>query len=360
MSKFFKDFWRKQDTLDKMLFWIIFLICCIIAIISTIFTAYEGLSFWASLASACCTLILIAIGVFAAKSLMYSQCYFMMCAVLNFFLLPLLFFFCGGSVSGMPYYLIMGVFLVSFCAPGMLRTVLFFASLAVIVTCFFIGYLHPDYVVVISPESAFQDIVVSFVLVCIGIFFIVNFVVREYKREVLNKEKLVSKLDFFSNRDVLTGLFNRRYLINFLENIVWQQRDCFYILMLSIDDFREIIGTHGYIFGDEVLLNVGHELLRFENEAGGECAARFGGNDIVYVIHAGSELEAFSRAESFRQKIYEMEWKDHPDVKISVSGVFAACRSRNVANTSQLLHMLFNMHASNSETRKNQIRNIME
>lgn len=360
MADFLKKFWGKQDTLDKMLFWIIFLICCIIATLSAIFTAFEGLSTWATLASACCSLVIIAIGIFAAKSLMYSQCYFMMCAVLDFFLLPLLFFFCGGSLSGMPYYLIMGVFLVSFCAPGKSRTILFIASLVVIVSCFFIGYLHPDYVVKISPEDAFQDIIVSFVVVCVGIFFIVNFVIRQYKKEVLNKELLVSKLDFFSNRDVLTGLFNRRYLMNFLENIVWQQRDNFYILMISIDDFREIIGNQGYIFGDEVLLNVGHELLRFENEEGGECAARFGGNDIAYVIRAKSEREAFARAESFRQKVYDMEWKDHADVKISVSGVFASCRSHDIKNTTQLLHMLFNMHAKNSESRKNQIRNIME
>ena len=41
--------------------------------------------------------------------------------------------------------------------------------------------------------------------------------------------------------DSLTGLYNRRHLLNYLENSIWARRNDFYLAMLDIDDFKKII-----------------------------------------------------------------------------------------------------------------------
>jgi diguanylate cyclase (GGDEF)-like protein len=109
-------------------------------------------------------------------------------------------------------------------------------------------------------------------------------------------------------RDSLTGLFNRRYLNEALNQKLSQaqrhQRTVGMIL-LDIDHFKHINDTYGHDAGDAVLRAIG-TLLR-TNLRAEDTACRFGGEELLLVLPEIVEGDALRRSEELRQRINAME-----------------------------------------------------
>jgi diguanylate cyclase (GGDEF)-like protein len=85
--------------------------------------------------------------------------------------------------------------------------------------------------------------------------------------------------------DELTGIHNRRFLLSYLEHKVrWEQDDDYpiSILMIDLDQFKQINDMHGHEVGDQALTWVA-TLLR---EIGGEHALpiRYGGDEFMLLL----------------------------------------------------------------------------
>ena len=131
-------------------------------------------------------------------------------------------------------------------------------------------------------------------------------------RERRQKDEFMAKLEDLSRRDDLTGLYNRRYFIQYLEDVVWLHRDQFYVAMLDIDGFAQINEKYGKVFGDSVICSVGSQIGRSLNEEFGERAVRFSGETFVCVLKGESEIEAFTKADQIRESVSNMQWGGIP------------------------------------------------
>lgn len=123
--------------------------------------------------------------------------------------------------------------------------------------------------------------------------------------ELREKNQLLETL---SVTDPLTGLYNRRYLMDRLDKEI--ARVARYgtplsLVMIDLDHFKRINDTHGHPMGDEVLRNVGR-LLR-EDARATDFAARFGGEELALVLPQTDLDGAATRAETFRQKLASFE-----------------------------------------------------
>jgi diguanylate cyclase (GGDEF)-like protein len=114
--------------------------------------------------------------------------------------------------------------------------------------------------------------------------------------------KLHVSLKEQSIRDHLTGLFNRRYLEESLEQEVHRALRSgapIGITMLDIDHFKDINDTFGHATGDEVLRTLGHYFLQHVRE--GDIPCRYGGEEFALIL-PGAPLEvAQRRAEALRE-----------------------------------------------------------
>lgn len=93
-------------------------------------------------------------------------------------------------------------------------------------------------------------------------------------------------------RDALTGLYNRRYLNEFLPrelNRIKREEGKLIIAMLDIDDFKKVNDTFGHEAGDEVLKRIGQILNQTFRISDMVC--RFGGEEF-FVVMLGSDLDA--------------------------------------------------------------------
>jgi len=112
-------------------------------------------------------------------------------------------------------------------------------------------------------------------------------------------------------RDELTGLYNRRYLMESFERELHRARrgkEHLGVMIIDIDHFKRFNDTFGHAAGDEVLRSVAKFLLTLVR--GEDILCRFGGEEFVLLQVKASAEAILQRAEKFRQGIGKHEIVD--------------------------------------------------
>jgi len=121
---------------------------------------------------------------------------------------------------------------------------------------------------------------------------------------LLTREHANESLMMFAFTDHLTGLRTRGYFEQQLElEIKRSERkgEVFTLLMLDIDNFKQLNDTHGHSIGDEVLREVAHVLTQDMREV--DTVARYGGEEFVIVLPEATEAEGAAVAERIRNAV---------------------------------------------------------
>ncbi|MCE4546499.1 MULTISPECIES: sensor domain-containing diguanylate cyclase [unclassified Caballeronia] len=132
-----------------------------------------------------------------------------------------------------------------------------------------------------------------------------------------------------SQRDGLTGVFNRSYLDAELDKLIAiadGRRRPFSVLLIDVDHFKSYNDTCGHLAGDEALKQVAHTLSIATDKYGG-FAARFGGEEFVVVLPGHSSKAAMSVAEDIRERVASLPSTSQCSAPITVSIGHAAWTS---------------------------------
>jgi diguanylate cyclase (GGDEF)-like protein len=122
------------------------------------------------------------------------------------------------------------------------------------------------------------------------------------------EEKYHSKLFNFASKDSLTGMYNKRYVMNELQkhiNMAKRNNRIFSLVMIDIDNFKKINDTYGHVTGDEFLKKVAFTIdlnLRQQDVSG-----RFGGEEFLIILPETTIEGAFNLAKRIRKKIADTE-----------------------------------------------------
>jgi diguanylate cyclase (GGDEF)-like protein len=143
--------------------------------------------------------------------------------------------------------------------------------------------------------------------------------------------KLRDQLRDQSIRDPLTGLFNRRYLMETCRrefSRAARAGQCVTVLSLDVDHFKKFNDNHGHDAGDTVLRAVGECLQRnFRDE---DIPCRFGGEEFAVIVPGASPEDGIRKAEDIRAKVEALVVRyldaNLPRITVSV-GVAAFPRS---------------------------------
>ncbi len=130
------------------------------------------------------------------------------------------------------------------------------------------------------------------------------FLTEEFYCRVTQNIELIDKIEKIRNlsqRDFLTGLYNRRFFFGMIDQLLlgFQKDETkFFVAMMDIDFFKKVNDTYGHDGGDEVLRTVS-DILKNIFDAPDDLVARFGGEEFC-VVSAGKR---FDRLEILRSSV---------------------------------------------------------
>ncbi len=132
--------------------------------------------------------------------------------------------------------------------------------------------------------------------------------VAEHIALALSNVRMQAKLHVMAIQDPLTGLYNRRYMQEYLEQEIHRARRddrAIGLILLDIDHFKSINDQFGHHAGDHALNNVA-ALLKSHVRKGDICC-RYGGEEFLFVLPDSSYKDTLSLAEKLRIQVKEME-----------------------------------------------------
>ena len=117
-------------------------------------------------------------------------------------------------------------------------------------------------------------------LVCITLFDVTDTAISQ--REV---QQAHADLEELSNRDPLTGIYNRRFMETELDKEFKRVRrhgGKLSVLFLDLDFFKKVNDTYGHQAGDQVLIEVTQRINEIARVT--DCLARYGGEEFAIIL----------------------------------------------------------------------------
>lgn len=140
--------------------------------------------------------------------------------------------------------------------------------------------------------------------------------VIEYVRDITDRKlaeeerkRLIEKLEFLSITDSLTGLLNRRVVIERLNSEIERVKRYGFdlsLILCDLDYFKEINDTYGHNTGDEVLKIVSGILK--ESVRAADIVGRYGGDEFLLILPETSIKGAEDMAERIRLAVQDTEF----------------------------------------------------
>jgi diguanylate cyclase (GGDEF)-like protein len=99
-----------------------------------------------------------------------------------------------------------------------------------------------------------------------------------------NSYNLIQKTYYQAQHDALTGLYNSRYFINYMDYMIKKTRSsekCAYLLLIDLDHFKTINDSLGHELGDKVLQEVAQRIREYCEDT--HTIARLGGDEFAII-----------------------------------------------------------------------------
>ncbi len=135
-------------------------------------------------------------------------------------------------------------------------------------------------------------------------------------------EEAKEKLTILSSTDYLTNLYNRKKIDSTLainEKIFKRYKDEFSIILLDVDNFKNVNDKYGHLTGDKVLVKIAKILITHTREV--DHVGRWGGEEFIVICPKTNKKEAIILAEKIKDiiSLCKFEKVDHITVSMGVS-----------------------------------------
>jgi len=196
-----------------------------------------------------------------------------------FVIFPILYIISGGlKTSAIPYMIVFLLALIhSF--SGKMRIILLSSYILIAQGLMIINYLLPDIFPYVSDETMVLDWVTNTPVILILISLLALWVSNEHHYERNKATEFSLEMEQISKSDTLTGIFNRRYLNERVQELYENDGNvCLFIF--DIDRFKNINDTLGHAEGDRILIKVAEYMMEIFGEM---TSIRFGGDEFLLI-----------------------------------------------------------------------------
>jgi diguanylate cyclase (GGDEF)-like protein/PAS domain S-box-containing protein len=122
-------------------------------------------------------------------------------------------------------------------------------------------------------------------------------------REINDLKQIEKNLSEIATHDTLTGLFNRQYFLERLDQAIANAKSTnlwMGLLFVDINGFKKVNDVYGHKKGDELLVEMGQVLLNVVRSS--DLVARYGGDEFVILLEG---LKSIDNAPMIAAKVSE-------------------------------------------------------
>lgn len=145
------------------------------------------------------------------------------------------------------------------------------------------------------------------------------------RRQKADLAQAVARIQELATRDELTGLPNRRHMLDLMEQ---EHRRCvrsghtFCLAVIDVDHFKQINDRHGHAAGDEVLRTLAQEMQTVRRLS--DVLSRWGGEEFVLMLSDSRASLARGGVERLRERVAQLHFDAAvPDLQVTVSAGLA-------------------------------------
>lgn len=131
--------------------------------------------------------------------------------------------------------------------------------------------------------------------------------------------KNYDKYVHLSTRDTLTGLYNRRYVLDQFPRVmtyVKRRKLNIAVLLLDVNEFKEINDNYGHDYGDQVLEKLSKILCKSFGQK--DIIARWGGDEFLILSTFSDEKLVENKINQFKNEIKSEDWQYKTDISVSI------------------------------------------
>lgn len=151
--------------------------------------------------------------------------------------------------------------------------------------------------------------------------------------------RTLNELEYYSAHDPLTGLHNRRHFNEMLEYEIGRSsrhHHEFSILMLDLDDFKDVNDSYGHLYGDEALRRTAEVLHHYLRK--GDIATRLGGDEFAVILTETSLEGAQKAAQNLLEMLRALEFKTTEGKRFRITAsIGVACFPKDAENFADLM-----------------------
>lgn len=124
--------------------------------------------------------------------------------------------------------------------------------------------------------------------------------------------------------DAVTGLYNRNYWEQIISGTTFQPRtQNFSLILIDVDNLKEINDTYGHIAGDKVIEIVGQAIKKCIRKE--DAGLRYGGDEFIILLFNQDKKAAYRVIERIRREINKLAAGQGMNIQISAGAAYYDC-----------------------------------
>ena len=138
-----------------------------------------------------------------------------------------------------------------------------------------------------------------------------NVIITALLSDISERKAMIDRLTTLAERDSLTGLYNRHFLMDELERIFDRsgrgEHQTIALLYLDLDNFKYVNDTLGHLAGDMVLQEV-TQILE-QRARGTDLITRLGGDEFAIILYDVDQKQSQLTADAYRRQLTEYTFR---------------------------------------------------
>lgn len=213
--------------------------------------------------------------------------------------------YCFGWDIGIQHFLVVLLVFVFFCKYKHEPVKILYAFFLYLLRLFLFYYCRshePTIMLGSKLTGALQAVNTFFIFLSLGLVaYLFSSTTQEMEGKLIEYNRKLMKQ---ANTDTLTGLYNRRRTMEYLENLLKAAETQISICLCDIDHFKRVNDTYGHDIGDVVLKTISET---FQKRLPPDTfISRWGGEEFLLIFPRLNGDEAITALETLRQKIREL------------------------------------------------------